>query len=132
LVFDFLATAASVKQMYIAPYVPMINAAVVPDMLVGTRSAFLLGIGGAEMLLLSAIGGFLFGAWLTHQWGNHRAKYYKNQMRKALILASKTQEANKIVALELEKVKEGNRAVSVNTMRAGVLDAISDLAREGV
>ena len=118
--------------MYIAPYVPMINAAAMPGMWAGTISAFLLGIGGAKMVLLVAIGSFLFGAWLVHQWGNHRAKYYRKQMKKALVLASKTQEANRFVVAELEKVKEKERAVSVDMMQTGVLDAISDLTQEGL
>lgn len=84
------------------------------------------------MILLSVLGGFLMGAWSAHMWGNHRAKYYRKQMKKALALASKTQEANKLVVLTCEKMKEGKRTVAANTMHGGLLDAISDLAKEGV
>lgn len=53
-------------------------------------------------------------------------------MKKTLSLASKVQDENKLIIYQMEKMKEGKRVVAINTMHGGLLDAISDLAREGV
>lgn len=82
------------------------------------------------MLLLAAIGGFLFGVWMMFQWGNHRAKYYRKQMKKALILSQEVQEANKILIMKMEEMQSANRARECDGMRHGVLDAITNLSQE--
>ena len=84
------------------------------------------------MLLLMVIVGFLFGVLVTNKWGNHRAKYYRKHMGEALVLAQKTQEANKLIIQEMEKMSGQKRTERVNNMYAGLEDAIADMARSGL
>jgi len=82
------------------------------------------------MELLSAIGGCLFGMWITHQWGNHRAKYYRGKMREAINLASMTQESNKMIHDEMSRVKTKSRVRSIGSMKDGLNKALADLSKE--
>lgn len=88
-------------------------------------------VGGINMVLLAFVGGFLFGAWLVAQWGNHRAKYYKRQMKKSLMLCEKIQESNKLVAAQLEEYKNIERERSTDKMRVGLMNALADMSMEG-
>jgi len=84
------------------------------------------------MVLLAFIGGFLFGGWLVLQWGNHRAKYYKKQLKKTLILCEKIQESNRLVAAQLEQYEGIAREQSVDKIRVGLMNALADMSTDGI
>ena len=83
------------------------------------------------MLLLGTILGFVLGAYSYWMWGNHRAKFYKKELKKALELMDEYRDLNSKLSIKLDRFEFLDNMMNIKgkseEINLGIQDAINSL-----